>query len=187
MDNKCGSENSSKFKSSGNMLRIAGVVKESIVDGPGIRYVVFTQGCPHHCPGCHNPGTHDFNAGKLVDIKDIEEDIKKNPLIRGVTISGGEPFAQAKTVSKLIDDLRNNSDKPYDFMVYTGYKFENLVGNANETNGYMNLLNNTDVLMDGRFVEALKNENTIFRGSTNQRAIDIKESLESGEVKLHEF
>lgn len=72
-------------------------------------------------------------------------------------------------------------------MVYTGYKFENLVGDANETNGYMNLLNNTDVLMDGRFVEALKNENTIFRGSTNQRAIDIKESLESGEVKLHEF
>lgn len=186
MDNNC-NENSNKFTSSNDMLRIAGVVKESIVDGPGIRYVVFTQGCPHHCPGCHNPTTHDFNSGKLVNIKDIEADIKKNPLIKGITISGGEPFAQAKIVSKLIDNLKKDSDKPYDFMVYTGYKFENLVGNADDKNGYMSLLNNTDVLMDGRFVEALKNENTIFRGSTNQRAIDIKESLESGQIKLHEF
>ncbi len=173
------------YKCNDDMLRIAGVQRESIVDGPGIRYVVFTQGCPHHCPGCHNPETHDYSAGKLVSIKDLENDIKKNPLIRGVTISGGEPFEQAKVVNKLIDDLK--SEKPYDFMVYTGYKFENLVSNANEQNGYLDLLNNTDILMDGRFVESLKNENTIFRGSTNQRAIECKESLETGNIKLHEF
>ena len=179
-------ENSKQsYKCSDDMLRIAGVQRESIVDGPGIRYVVFTQGCPHHCPGCHNPETHDFNAGKLVNIKDIEADIKKNPLVRGVTISGGEPFVQAKMVNKLINDLKQ--EKPYDFMVYTGYKFENLVDSANEQNGYLELLNNTDILMDGRFVEELKNENTIFRGSTNQRAIECKSSLETGKIQIHEF
>ena len=165
-------------------LRIAGVQKESIVDGPGIRYVVFTQGCPHHCKGCHNPQTHDFKGGKDVSIEKIAEDIKKNPMIKGVTISGGEPFMQAKQVCKLIDDLK---DKNYDVMVYTGFNFENLVDNANEDNGYMDLLERTDILMDGKFVEELKNENTIFRGSTNQRAIECKNSLETGNIVFHNF
>lgn len=165
-------------------LRIAGVQKESIVDGPGIRYVVFTQGCPHHCKGCHNPQTHDFNGGMEVSISKIAEDIKKNPLIKGVTISGGEPFFQAKQVSKLIDSLQ---DKNYDYMVYTGYNFENLVKSSNDSNGYMDLLKRTDVLMDGKFVEELKNENTVFRGSTNQRAIECKNSLQTGNLTFHEF
>lgn len=175
--NKCPLADSDK-------LRIAGVQKESIVDGPGIRYVVFTQGCPHHCKGCHNPQTHDFNGGKEVSINELVSDIKKNPMIKGVTISGGEPFSQAKQVSKLIDNLQ---DKNYDYMVYTGYKYENLLENANENNGYMDLLSRTDILMDGKFVEELKNENTIFRGSTNQRAIECKNSLETGNLIIHEF
>ena len=79
-----------------NEIKIAGVVKESTVDGPGFRYTVFTQGCPHNCYGCHNPGTHDFNGGKYVKISKLAEDINKNPLLKGVTISGGEPFMQAK-------------------------------------------------------------------------------------------
>lgn len=165
-------------------IRIAGVQKESIVDGPGIRYVVFTQGCPHHCKGCHNMQTHDFNGGKMVSINEIASDIKKNPLIKGVTISGGEPFVQAKQVSKLIDSLQ---DKNYDYMVYTGYNYENLLQNANDSNGYMDLLKRTDVLMDGKFIEELKNENTIFRGSTNQRAIECKNSLQNGSIMFHEF
>lgn len=168
----------------GDKLRIAGVQKESIVDGPGIRYVVFTQGCPHKCKGCHNPQTHDFNGGKDISIDELVSDIKKNPMIKGVTISGGEPFFQAKQVSKLIDNLQ---DKNYDYMVYTGYQYENLVQNANENNGYMDLLSRTDILMDGKFVEELKNENTIFRGSTNQRAIECKNSLETGNLTIHEF
>ena len=101
----------------GDKLRIAGVQKESIVDGPGIRYVVFTQGCPHKCKGCHNPQTHDFNGGKDISIDELVSDIKKNPMIKGVTISGGEPFFQAKQVSKLIDNLQ---DKNNDYMVDTG-------------------------------------------------------------------
>ena len=78
----------------GKQLRIAGTIGESIVDGPGIRYVIFTQGCPHHCPGCHNPDTHDFAGGQLIDSDKLVEDIEKNPLLSGVTFSGGEPFCQ---------------------------------------------------------------------------------------------
>ena len=106
-----------------NTLKIAGIVKESTVDGPGFRYVVFTQGCPHKCEGCHNPETHDYNGGKLVDIHDIASDIKKDPLLAGVTISGGDPFIQAGQVSKLLDLL----DKKLSVMVYTGFTYEYLL------------------------------------------------------------
>ena len=87
-------------------LRIAGVVKESTVDGPGFRYVIFTQGCPHKCEGCHNPETHDFNGGKVVPIDDIIKDIERNPLLAGVTISGGEPLLQAKFLIELFTKLK---------------------------------------------------------------------------------
>ena len=165
-------------------IRIAGVVKESIVDGPGIRYVVFTQGCPHKCPGCHNPQTHSYEGGKLVKISKIAEDIKKNPLLKGVTISGGEPFVQAKAVLKMISML---SDKKFSIMVYTGYKYEDLIKNANEENGYLELLKSVDILIDGRFEIDKKSEFVPFRGSTNQRAIDVKESLIKNEIVLYNF
>lgn len=164
-------------------LKIAGVVKESTVDGPGFRYVVFTQGCPHKCEGCHNPETHDYNGGNLVKIHDIANDIKKNPLLAGVTISGGDPFVQAKQVSKLLDLL----DKKLTVMVYTGFTYEYLLNNADEKNNYMELLKRTDILMDGKFIKELMNENLIFRGSSNQRAIDVKRSLKEDKVIIHKF
>lgn len=164
-------------------LRIAGVVKESTVDGPGFRYVVFTQGCPHKCEGCHNPETHDYNGGKLVHIHDIADDIKKDPLLAGVTISGGDPFIQAGQVSKLLDLL----DKRLNVMVYTGFTYEYLLKNANNENQYMELLKRTDILMDGKFVKELMNENLIFRGSSNQRAIDVKKSLKENKIVIYEF
>ena len=167
-----------------NSIRISGIVKESIVDGPGIRYVVFTQGCPHKCEGCHNPGTHDFNGGKFVDIDKIVEDINKNPLLRGVTISGGEPFSQAKQVSKLISKLDSTK---HNVMVYTGYEYEHLIENANEKNGYMDLIQSSDILIDGKFEIAKKDELIPFRGSTNQRAINLKQSLGTGDIVLHNF
>lgn len=166
-----------------NMLRVAGFVKESTVDGPGFRYTIFTQGCPHGCKGCHNPETHNINGGSLVDISDIAKDIAKNPLLRGVTISGGDPFMQADVVSRLLDKL----DKKLTVMVYTGFEYEYLLKNATEKNGYMELLKRTDVLMDGKFVESLKTFSMPFRGSSNQRAIDVKKSLETGNICLHEF
>lgn len=165
-------------------IRISGVVKESIVDGPGIRYVVFTQGCPHKCLGCHNPQTHDFSGGKLVSIDKIVDDIRKNPLVKGITISGGEPFMQANQVATLINTL--GKDK-YNVIVYTGFLFEHLVKNADSENGYLNLLNLSDILIDGKFDINKKSEFVPFRGSTNQRSIDVKRSLEENKVILHEF
>ena len=155
-------------------IRIAGVIKESTVDGPGFRYVIFTQGCPHHCEGCHNPETHDMNGGKLESITTLAEDITKNPLLKGITLSGGEPFMQAKKLAKLLSliDL-----KRYSVMTYTGFKYEYLISNANDDNGYLELLKLTDVLIDGKFMKDLKSSSAKFRGSTNQRAIDVKSSL----------
>ncbi len=167
-----------------DLLKISGIVKESIVDGPGIRYVVFTQGCPHKCKGCHNPQTHDFEGGKYVDINDIVKDIEKDPLLKGVTISGGEPFMQAGQVANLISKLDRNR---YDVMTYTGFEYEYLLENATEENGYMKLLESTDILIDGKFVEELKSIAAPFRGSTNQRAIDVPHSLATNKTCLYDF
>lgn len=160
-------------------LRLAGCIKESFVDGPGIRYVLFTQGCPHKCQGCHNPQTHDYEGGYLMDINDIYNDITRNPLVKGVTVSGGEPFNQANQVSELISKLKQND---YDVMVYTGYRYEDLYEKANENNGYMRLLESADILVDGKFELEYKNELIKFRGSENQRIIDCKETLRNYEV-----
>lgn len=165
-------------------IRIAGVVKESTVDGPGFRYVIFTQGCPHHCEGCHNPETHDMNGGKLESITTLVDDIKKNPLLKGITLSGGEPFMQAKKLVKLLSLLDLNR---YTVMTYTGFKYEYLLENADENNGFLELLKLTDVLIDGKFELALKSEKAKFRGSTNQRAIDVKNSLKVDRIIEHKF
>ena len=167
-----------------NKIKISGIVKESTVDGPGFRYVVFTQGCPHHCKGCHNPQTHSFDGGSYIDIDTILEDVKKNPLLRGVTISGGEPFMQAKKIAKLLSKIDR---KKLSTIVYTGFLYEDLLNNANENNGYMDLLKQADLLIDGKFEQDLMDENLIFRGSSNQRVIKCKESVESGNLQLHEF
>lgn len=160
-----------------NKIKVAGIYTESDSNGIGIRYVVFTQGCPHRCPGCQNPETHDFNGGYYVDIDDIVNDVKRNPTLSGVTFSGGDPFMQAKKMAKLAEKLASNG---YDIMVYTGYRYEELLALANDTNGYMELLSYSDTLVDGRFVESLKDERLLYRGSSNQRILDIKKSLEYG-------
>lgn len=165
------------------VLRIAGVVKESTVDGPGFRYVVFTQGCPHKCEGCHNPETHDYHGGTLVKIEEIANDIDKDPLLKGITISGGEPFLQAGQVSVLLEKI----NPKLTVMVYTGFTYEYLIKQANEENQYKRLLEKTDVLIDGKFEKELKDENLMFRGSSNQRAIDVKQSLKENRICIHEF
>jgi anaerobic ribonucleoside-triphosphate reductase activating protein len=154
-------------------LKIAGIVKNSIVDGPGIRYAIFAQGCPLDCPDCHNPGTHDPRAGTLIDISKIAVEIKKDPLLDGVTFTGGEPFGQADGFSKLADLIEG-----YSIVCYTGYTFEELYA---ESHRHM-LLNKIDVLIDGRFERAQKSFELRFRGSTNQRVIDCKESVKRGKA-----
>lgn len=166
-----------------HVLRIAGVIKESTVDGPGFRYVVFTQGCPHKCEGCHNPETHNYYGGTLVKIEELAKDIGKDPLLKGITISGGEPFLQAGQVSVLLEKI----NPKLTVMVYTGFTYEYLIKQANEENQYKRLLEKTDVLIDGKFEKELKDENLMFRGSSNQRAIDVKQSLKENRICIHEF
>lgn len=153
-------------------IRIAGTIGESIVDGPGIRYVVFTQGCPHHCPGCHNPQTHSFDGGTITDTEELISQFKNNPLLKGITISGGEPFCQPLAAAEL---ARAAHECGKDVMVYTGYTFEQLLSGSVEN--AMVLLEQADILVDGRFEEAKKSLLLKFKGSSNQRILNCKESL----------
>ncbi len=165
----------------GSKLRICGIEPESIVDGRGFRYVVFTQGCPHHCRGCHNPQTHDFEAGKLVDIEDLFQELCENPLLKGVTFSGGEPFCQPKPLLEL---ARLIHTRRLDLTVYTGYVYETLLKkNDPDINA---LLDEADFLIDGPFVEKEKDLTLLFRGSRNQRVIDMRRTRNEGKVVLDE-
>ena len=162
-------------------LRLAGIIRESIVDGPGIRFVVFAQGCPHACHGCHNPQTWSFEGGSETATSKIIEEIKKNPLLRGVTLSGGEPFCQCEGMAEL---ARLTHGLGLDVMTYTGYTFEELIKSAEHDKAVLDLLGQTDVLMDGPFIEAKKSYELRFRGSSNQRAIDVPASLRRGVAVL---
>ena len=157
-------------------LRLAGVIRESIVDGPGIRMTVFTQGCPHHCKGCHNEQTWDFDGGYTSSTERILEEAQKDPLLKGLTFSGGEPFAQAEALAEL---AKNAKEKGYDIFCYTGYTFENLVAQFGAHPEYRALLKQCDWLVDGPFVLEKRSLMLKFRGSTNQRILDVKKSLET--------
>ncbi|MGI6538335.1 MAG: anaerobic ribonucleoside-triphosphate reductase activating protein [Caldicoprobacterales bacterium] len=165
-----------------NKIRIAGVVEESIVDGPGIRYVVFAQGCPHRCPGCHNPKTHSFDGGILIDIGDILKAIKNNPLLDGITLSGGEPFEQAAAFARLAEKVR---ELELDVIVYTGYTYEELIKHAPNRPSWESLLNAADILIDGPFIMEQKSYMLKFRGSANQRIIDLKKTRKTGEIVFY--
>ena len=134
-------------------LRLAGVIRESIVDGPGIRFVVFTQGCPHHCPGCHNPGTHDPAGGYDSRIDNLVAEFRKNPMLKGITLSGGDPFAQAAACAAL---ARRIHALGKDVITFTGYTFERLLEGADEDNAWRELLEETDILIDGPLLLAEK-------------------------------
>lgn len=160
-------------------MRIANTVSDSIVDGPGLRFTVFTQGCPHHCPGCHNPETHDPAGGREVSVAELGEEMGKNPLIDGLTLSGGDPFCQAAECAVL---ARLAHEKGLNVWTYTGYTYERLL--EGDLPGALELLEQTDVLVDGPFLLAEKSYEALFRGSANQRLIDVKQSKAAGHVVL---
>jgi anaerobic ribonucleoside-triphosphate reductase activating protein len=160
-------------------LRISGVEPESIVDGKGIRYVIFTQGCPHRCPGCHNPQTHSFEGGKEADIRKLFEEICANPLLKGVTFSGGEPFCQPAPLAELALMVHARG---LDVTAFTGYLYEDLLKMDDPDVGA--LLERTDVLIDGPFIAAQKDLTLVFRGSRNQRVIDMNGTRKLGRVVL---
>ena len=157
------------------ILRLSGVIKESIVDGPGLRLAVFTQGCPHNCPGCHNPKTHDFSGGFIADTEKLLAAIDKNPLLSGITLSGGEPLCQA---AQLLPFVSGAKDRGKDIFCYTGYTFEHLITQSDPD--IMNLLSKLDILIDGPYIESQRNLELRFRGSDNQRVLNMPASLAAG-------
>ncbi len=157
---------------------MAGAVPGSITDGPGIRYTLFVQGCPHHCEGCHNPETHPFEGGQPRTAEEILTEVDRDPLLSGVTLSGGEPFCQAEA---LLPVARGVKARGLELAAYSGYTFEQLVrlGGAQ-----LELLSLCDVLVDGPFILAQRSLMLRFRGSKNQRLIDVQTSLKQGEPVL---
>ena len=139
-------------------IRIAGIVPESFVDGEGVRFAIFMQGCLRNCPGCHNPATHDLNGGKIFDTEEIISAMKKNPLVSGITLSGGEPFLQIPPAVELAKAAKNFG---LDVWCYTGFKFEEIPSEGEE------LLKNTDVLVDG--------------------VIDVKKTLSNKKIILRDY
>ena len=160
-------------------IRISGVVDDSIVDGPGLRYVIFTQGCPHHCPGCHNPATQDPKGGQTASVKEIFKQISSNPLISGVTFSGGDPFVQAKALIPLAKLIKS---KNIELAAYTGFLYEQLASGS--VPYARELLSYVDILIDGKFVLSQKSMSLKYKGSRNQRTIDVPTSLKQGQAVL---
>lgn len=162
-----------------NNLKIAGIVPNSIVDGPGLRLTVFTQGCHHNCVGCHNPDTHDPEGGHEESIETIIEKFKHDPLVAGLTLSGGDPFDQALECARLAIEIKH-IDSKYTVWTYTGYTYEQLI-TANNYEWNL-LLDVTDVLVDGPFILSQKSYDLKFRGSKNQRLINVPETRKQGRI-----
>lgn len=159
-------------------MRIANTVQDSIVDGPGLRFTLFVQGCPHHCPGCHNPQTHDFSGGQEREPQSIIEEMLANPLTDGLTLSGGEPFAQPEACGEIARAAREHG---LNVWAYSGWTFEQLLSDGRP--GVRALLELCDVLVDGPFLMEEKSFNIKWRGSRNQRLIDVQRSLASGQTE----
>jgi len=159
-------------------IRLAQIYANSIVDGPGIRYAIYTQGCLHDCKGCHNPGTHALNQGYLMDTQAIIDEIKGKPHLNKITFSGGEPLLQVKAINEIIEGLEPN----YQIIVYTGFTYEFLISSAGGNTHLMRLLHQIDYLIDGKFILEQRDLTLLYRGSKNQRIIDVKQSLSKRKV-----
>ena len=154
-------------------IRIYGLVNDSIVDGPGFRLAIFTQGCPHACEGCHNPESHDFNGGTVMTTDEIIRKMLDNPLLDGITLTGGDPFCQPESCIELARAAHKNG---LNVWAYSGWTYDELAA-MDDTRA---LLENVDVLIDGPFILAQRTLEKRFMGSKNQRAIDVPASLSEG-------
>lgn len=151
-------------------VRLAGIIETSINNGEGIRKVIFAQGCKHHCKGCFNPSTHDFNGGYECDTDKIIERINNDFMIDGVTFSGGDPFEQAEAFA----EIAKNINPELNIWCYTGYTLQEIIDKANEKPEWVDLLTHIDVLVDGKFEEDKKDRNLKFKGSSNQNIIQLR-------------
>jgi anaerobic ribonucleoside-triphosphate reductase activating protein len=158
-------------------VRLAGIVNESVSDGPGLRIALFFQGCGHHCPGCHNPQTWDFSGGDEYEVVDLLDSLVDTPLIRGVTLSGGDPFYQPEAAAEI---ARVFHARGKDVWAYTGYVWEEIVRTPNAA--VRELIQNCDVIVDGPFIQAQAQAGLHYCGSANQRLIVVCDSLRSGSI-----
>ena len=156
-------------------LRLFGCVNDSIVDGPGPRYTIFVQGCYHNCLGCHNPESHDVNGGYLKDIEEILKEIDENPLLDGVTLSGGEPMLQVEALIELSKEIKKRN---LNIVLYSGYTYEQIINDVNKKR----LLELCDMLVDGKFELEKRSLSLLYRGSSNQRLINVQESLKQNRI-----
>ena len=156
-------------------LRLFGCVNDSIVDGPGLRYSIFVQGCYHNCLGCHNPESHDVNGGYLKDIEEILKEIDENPLLDGVTLSGGEPMLQVEALIELSKEIKKRN---LNIVLYSGYTYEQIINDVNKKR----LLELCDMLVDGKFELEKRSLSVLYRGSSNQRLINVQESLKQNRI-----
>jgi anaerobic ribonucleoside-triphosphate reductase activating protein len=161
-------------------MRLSGITQESLVDGPGLRFVIFTQGCTHKCPYCHNPETWDMDAGKEYTVRQIVRlIIKQKKKKQGITFSGGEPFLQSAELAEVAAAAHLIG---WDIVTYTGFTYEELIENNDD--GVQALLSATDILIDGKYIHKLRSIELPFRGSSNQRIIDLAKTREKGLVVL---
>jgi len=160
-------------------INVAGFLENSLVNGEGIRSVLFISGCTHNCEGCHNRAMQKRDYGETVELDNVYERIMKNyPLINGVTFSGGEPFENSDALYKLAKKIKNNSDM--NIWCYTGYRYEELMNS--EKREWRELLKSIDVLIDGKFISEFKDESLRYRGSKNQRIINVQKSIVSNRI-----
>lgn len=162
-------------------IRLFGLVTDSIVDGPGFRTAIFVQGCPYHCPGCHNPKSQPFEGGTEWTLDAVEQKFTNNPLLDGITLSGGEPAEQAAACAEL---ARRAHRRGLNVWLYSGSTLEKLSERAETDADLRALLDEADVLVDGPFVMAERSLDLDFRGSRNQRLIDMKRTRETGMITL---
>lgn len=165
------------------VVKIAGVVKNSIVDGPGFRYVIFVQGCNHHCKGCHNPQTWNYNCGDDVSVSELIDDIREtfssNPMMRGLTLSGGEPLDKSDDLLELVLGVK---DIVKHIMIYSGYTLEEALVKGKETPSIIKLLSNCDWMVDGEFEIEKRDLEQMYKGSSNQRVINLNKFFETGDI-----
>jgi len=159
------------------MLQVLNIIEDTMVDGPGFRTSIYCAGCRHKCAGCHNPQSWDFSGGHAVTTEEVMRIIEADPYTRGVTFSGGDPMYQAAGFAELARQIHRRTQK--DVWCYTGFVFESLIHDDQRE-----LLAEVDVLVDGPFVLSLRDETLLFRGSSNQRIIDVQTSLYSGQTVL---
>lgn len=163
----------------GYKIKIASVIDDSIVDGPGIRMTIFFQGCKHGCKECFNKETWDFNGGHYCDVEDIYKAAMKNPILDGITLSGGDPIYQVKGALELVKQFENSG---LNIMCYTGFTYEELLEMKKNNGDLEAFLSKIDFLVDGLFDITKKDISLRFRGSSNQRIIDVKKSLKENKV-----